>query len=621
MTARNLAVALLVSLLACAAWAQKDDSAAAQGREEIGAQIEELGTTLKAAAMSGVISGEEARKIYGRVVEAAKASYVRDFGDPGEKEGAAAGFDAKTNVARLRSPRPEQVQVLVQTEFLRRDLQLLKDALDLDRTQMVIAETLLEDYWEAFELAAAPLRETLTQYRGSTINSYIAFALDDAGVRLNAAVDNARRADRDEAMARMQETLSRIDEEKSESPEEDRKRYEAWKESMIAATSELDNRLVAIRERTTAQLNDMRRDDATITADHLLRMARQLRADRAQLRIDLTESIELIATKEQRGEENSLFDAVMARIRIRMLLPQGRFGGESMNLWAALTEVSRDLDAREECGDDGPLEYAEEWLDAWTPGIAARLDARTDATIDREIAGIEFRAVRDRIAAANGEPVFEIDERRLAAAIDPYVAALRREVAVSVAARDALLTLLNESTAALNEAYPESELASRLRDTSLRSGFPVETRRRWAERAMAAALELGDLEDEVFEALLLLDAEIASELEALRTTAIDQRIQRDPKLARDFIEAEFEDAEIEFDDNMWREVEYAAFAAIDERTETQLQAMLTPDQFESLLARPRGWDAWDKDPGKAKAAAGKSRAEGKAGKGTSSGKR
>lgn len=605
---------IAAAIFTLSASAQKGDPAAAQAREEVGAQIEELGTTLKAAAMSGVISGEEAREIYKRVLGAAKASDVQQFGDGNAKAGD--GNDPKTHVARLTAPRPERVQDLLRPEFLRRDLPRLADALDFDQSQMMIVRVLFEDYSEAFELSSAPLREALSQYRGSGINAYIAFTLEDAGVRLDQAVENARRADRDEAMARMQETMARIDEERAGGSERDRRRYEIWKESALAATSELDERLAAIRDRATRQLNDMSRDEATIDADDLLHMAAQLRTDRAQLRVDLIESIGLIATEEQRGEEDRVFDAVMDQIRIDMLLPQGRLGGESMNLWAALAEVSRDLEAR---GEDWVPGYAEEWLDARVPEIAARLDARTEAIIDREIAGLEFQAVRDRIAAANGESIFEIDERRVTAAISPYVTALRLEVEASVAVRDRLLALLEESTVALSDAYPESgltrQLAFLLREASLRLGFPAETRTRWAERAVAAALELEDLEDDVLEALVELDANVRAELDILRTAAIEKRIRRDPKLAREFIEAEFEGKEVDFDDDIWREADYEAFIAIDERTETQLRTLLTPAQYEALPSRPGQWDEWAKEPGKTKPASGKGPVNGETGKG------
>jgi hypothetical protein len=602
----SLAVLMTVSAAASAAPGSQDESEAAQARDEIGAQLEELGTTLRAAVMSGTLTDEDAREVYGRVVRAAKAAYARDFGDGGGKTEASPS--AKGNVIRLAAPRPEQIRVLLQAEFLRRHLPFLRDELDLDRDQMMIAGILFDDYAEAYELASAPLREALAQYRSATMNSYITFVLEDADVKLGAALENARQVDREEAVARMADTLERIDREKAEglasASEADRERYEAWKRSMIAATSELDERLAAIRDRTTAQLAEMGRPDATITADDLVRMAIQLRSDRALLRAGLTESIEMIATEEQRGEESAHFEAAMARIRIGQLLPQGRLGGEAMNLWAALAEIARDQASHP--GRNEPLEYAKTMLEERAPEIAARLDVRTEASIDRELAGLELRSVRDQIAAANGESIFDVDERRLAGVIRPYAGALRREVEASVAARDALLALLDESSAYIEATSPDTGSPASYRDAALRRGFPVETRRRWSERAVEAALQLDGLDADVMDALLALDSDLAIELQTLRENAIAKRIQRDPELARLLITAQFEGGrKDDIDEDVWREVDYAAFAATDERMEIQLRGILAPEQFESLPARRRmgKWGGADgKGEGKGKTA-------------------
>ena len=67
----SLAALTALCLVAGVAGAVQDEAALA--REEIGAQLEELGTTLKAAVFSGALTGEEARGIYGRVARATKA--------------------------------------------------------------------------------------------------------------------------------------------------------------------------------------------------------------------------------------------------------------------------------------------------------------------------------------------------------------------------------------------------------------------------------------------------------------------------------------------------------------------------------------------------------------------
>jgi hypothetical protein len=581
---RRLALVVLAAAVfaTTAAPALQDDGAAEQAKREIGTRIEELGTTLRAAVMSGALEADVAKEIYGRVARAAKASYLRDFGDGGGKADDAAP-SPKGNVIRLTAPKPEQVRMLLQAEFLRRDLPLLRDALGLDRDQTTIVAVLFEDYAEAYALASAPLREALAQHRSATMNAYIAFALKDADVKLGAALESARKIDRERAIARMTETLARIDREKAEglaaASDEDRARYEAWKRSMIAATGDLDARLAAIRDRATAQLATMGRADGAVTVDDLVRLAKQLRLDRAHLRADLTESVRVIATQEQRGAEDATFDAAMARVRLGHLLPRGRLGGESMNLLAALAEATR---------RSGPLELAEAMLAERASEIAARLDERTEATIDRELAGLELRSARARIAAARDEPVFEVQGRRLAGVAGPYVAALHREISASVAARDALLGLLDESSAFVEATYPDTGVAGLYREAALRRGFPVETRRRWSERAIAAALELDGLDDDATEALLALDTDVAIVLRSLRANAIAERVRRDPKLARDLVDVEFgRKAKADIDERMWREVEHAAFDAVDDRAEGRLRGVLLPEQLDRLPPRRR----------------------------------
>ena len=79
------------------------------------------------------------------------------------------------------------------------------------------------------------------------------------------------------------------------------------------------------------------------------------------------------------------------------------------------------------------------------------------------------------------------------------------------------------------------------------------------------------------------------EITATRRDAIAKCIARDPKLARDFIDAEFggDDQEVEWRPEMWLGINYEAFASIDDRTESRLRAILTPDQPEMLPARQR----------------------------------
>ena len=219
--------------------------------ESTAARLDELATTLKAGVLSGVLSSEEAGTIYERVVEATKASTGLGRASGSSAKAAANPSDPKVQVLRLAAVPPLRIETLFEPEFLRRDLALLGDALDLDRTQLTITRVILDDYLTAFELAAAPLREGLTQYRRAILQTAISDALEEAGVRLDDAIDTARRADRAEAIARMEETLRGIDEKMAEASDADRKAYDAWRATALDATGDLANRLTRIRDRAT----------------------------------------------------------------------------------------------------------------------------------------------------------------------------------------------------------------------------------------------------------------------------------------------------------------------------------------------------------------------------------
>ncbi len=115
-------------------------------------------------------------------------------------------------------------------------------------------------------------------------------------------------------------------------------------------------------------------------------------------------------------------------------------------------------------------------------------------------------------------------------------------------------------------------------------------RQRWPERALRAALQLGDLHDESRGALVAIESEVAHSLRTLRADSIARRIRRDPKRALLLIEAQLETGsspreKFEFDEYLG--FNHRAYTALDERIEYQLRAILTPEQFATLPIRPR----------------------------------
>jgi hypothetical protein len=409
-------------------------------------ELEELGETLKAAALSGTISEEDAWVIY-------KTMAARLAGDDwGENEdGADEKRDSspKQDVVRLSAPAPEQIRTLFEPEFLRRDVGGLAAALDLGAEQVLVAELLLSDYREALELASTPLREAMRRYRRAATDQWLAAALDRAEVDdVETAVGNMEARLEEIASWSAEKDASAADPEKEAAREE-------WGQRMLEVTARLDERLDALRVRVAGEVAALEAEGAVITGDELLGLARRFRAERSQLRAEMVEALRLITTAEQRGEGDARFVAALERIRIERLLPKGRLGGEPMNLWAAAAETF----------DSQAPDAVQAVLQRSASSIVARLDARAEATLDRELAGLELSVFRAEIRAADA-----VDEQRLAAGRAPFADAARVELIASVAVRDALLALLEESARSAGE--PGRGLSERYRAAALRPPSP-----------------------------------------------------------------------------------------------------------------------------------------------------
>ena len=572
--------------------AMQDDKAPATSAARGGSasELEELGETLKAAVLSGTLSEADAIKIYYSMARSLAPDNTKTTARAAE--GSDGPYAAKFDLMMLSAPRPGQMSALFRAEFRRRDLQLLRRELDLGRDQMGIIEVLLSDYLEAFELASTPLREALGRYSRSSADQWVAAALQRAHLdEVDVAIANTRDAlQRLESAPDKQDTVGDTSPDRTVENEQMRAAREAWARRMVDVTATMQDRVAELRDRVQARLTQMERAGSMVTADDLVRMAHELRRERAQLRAEFTEFLGLIALIERTETERARFDAAVARVRIEHELNHGRLGGESMNLWAALAETGRGDRVRLARPDE--LLKADALLEERAPGLAATLDNRTKATIAREIRGLDFLVTRDRISAATGarESGERIDPARLASALRPFAEAARREVAASVAVRDELLALLDESSALLDAAYPDSDVSMVYRDAALRRGFRTEMGQRWSERALRAALRLDDLDDESRAALVAMERDVAAALRTLRAEAIAQRIRRDPQRARKRIEAQFETRRSpreKFDLEDFLGFNHQAFMALDERTEDQLRAFLTPQQLASLPARPR----------------------------------
>jgi hypothetical protein len=101
----------------------------------------------------------------------------------------------------------------------------------------------------------------------------------------------------------------------------------------------------------------------------------------------------VILLKEQLGENDAIFNNAISSQQIRNMLNHGRFSGDSMNLWSALSQV--DIPISEDDVYPGAFNHAKTILKNRVTDIAELFDARLTATINREIAGLELQVKID----------------------------------------------------------------------------------------------------------------------------------------------------------------------------------------------------------------------------------
>jgi hypothetical protein len=189
----RLAVVFVLSCVAGSALALQDDkgqSATAPAQQKSSdprEELEELGTTLRAAVFSGTLTEEEAWDMYKAVasslweeLKGSRAGDAKEAGKEADKEYEEA--DPKLVVLRLSAPKPRQ------PEFLTRDLAILHTDLELDRNQMMIAGLLVRDYLDAVDLASSPLLEALKRYQGAMESSARTRGLGPRSSALNASI-------------------------------------------------------------------------------------------------------------------------------------------------------------------------------------------------------------------------------------------------------------------------------------------------------------------------------------------------------------------------------------------------------------------------------------------------
>ena len=566
-----------------------------------GSELGQLGASLKAAVLSGSMTEEDARSIWGSAMEVQKLQSEMEtlLSDKAE----VVADDAKSQTMRLIPPDPRAPRLLLQPEFLERDGLFITESLDLDSQRSEIVELVFRDYVGSYELISQPLVAALQRYRRSQVGRDLAEAvarldrqLSTQDIDMAAAMDTME--ERLEDYAR--QAVAKQGAESEEGREKSRALAQEWVRELEGGLDSLDENMSRLRERLVLAIEGMEEAGEDVTPQDLYRLATGLQQQRDAIRADVLETLRLTIVEGEDAGRSAELDAVMQQLRFASGLRLARLGGERIDPRSAadaMAELPSSVGA---------------FLTAMDPVLAQLSNRRMESAIDREIAGIRMMVdARRAIDQYDGEAF--VPDDRWDAVIAPYAAAWLKQIDASVACRDGVLEMVDEMTVLLMEENVDAALA--YRDLALQRGFPDEMRRRWYDRALAAAVRLEGVSDEIMESLLRLRKDASAAAREIRDRAIGGRMERDLELARAPVRSLWgmeEGAKDVFEESDWRGREFEAHRILGDEVEDALRILLAPVQFEQLP--PRQWQ-WEEKPAGDKAG-GRKRGAGRGAKGS-----
>lgn len=566
----SLPVLLLVALVNAAPIAESESDASANQ------QIGQLGTSLKAAVLSGSMTEKDARAIW------ASANEVRKLQGEMESllksEPKETGDDAKSQTLRLIPPDPREPRLLLQPEFLERDSIVIIEAMDLDPQRAEIVDLVFRDYVDSYDIISQSLIDALQRYRRTEVGRDLAGAVQRLDRQLSEQdidMATAMNTMQDRLREYANQAVAKRGAESEERDEKARALTREWVQELGGGLDSLDENMNWLRDRMVAAMEDMEQVGDEITPEDLHRLAIQLRQQRDSIRGDVVEALRMTIVED--GDEARLarLQEAMGRLHFTSGLRLARLGGERINPRAA-------MDTMAEAGE--PIRMELDMMDGVLGALAMN---RIELAIDRELAGIQLMVDARRAISEFGDEEL-VPEERWGAVIAPYADAWHDQIDASVACRDFNLLAVDELTLQLME--DDLEAAFAYRDLALQPGFPDEMRRRWYEHALTAALRLEELSEEITISIGSLQDQVAVKAREIRDRAIQGRMERDIELARAPVlrlwglekgkDEVFEEAD-------WKGREFKAHEQLADQVEDSLRVLLTPEQFDTLP--PRQW--------------------------------
>ena len=578
--------------------------------DELSPELEVLGNSLKAAVISGNMDEKQAWEIWSTAVEEVKGGQDdKRMWQDRQQDKEYDDTNARQRMARLLPPDPLEPAMLMEPEFLPRDVQLLSNWLELDEQRVPIVEMIVRDYGDSMKGLTSGMSPALQAYRTAEEARDVQQALE--------SLENdvlSRQIDMEASTALIEERVREYAREQTAkegrsdgvskddlSNQVDAKTAE-WTAELSEGLENMDEQLRLLRDRMRSRVDSIDMPDGEVTSRDLVSMAETIRDQRVALRQDVVEMLRLVLVVEDEPEAEQLFSSAMARLRIEHGLRHARMGGEFINPWSLV----RDLEQR-----PANRTMADDILSSQQSMLADLVQARTDAAIEREVEALRLLIARDDLVAVAGDED-NVPIETWYEVVEPFTETWHRQIDSSVAYRDSILRLieLTRETIALEDPAG----ADLYYDQSMRRGFGSELRTRWSERAMMAAIAIETLDQETMLVVVALQEDTLDRLRLIRDEAIEKRLLRDPELARQPILSLWsldDSKEKPWVQSDWTGHGMKAHQELNEHVEYSLQALLTPEQFE--LIPDRRVQRGGKTTGRKKA--GKGKQEGKGGKG------
>jgi hypothetical protein len=448
---------------------------------------------------------------------------------PGDRRGDRRGFRQRGDERPRFQRGGGRFGRFFQPAYLRRDLVIVTEELELAPSQRAIAETLLLDYETAFTEASEAMRDQFSQLRPQR------------------AQDPERRAKRRALFDQMRKLREEIR----------ARREQATDENPVPAEAiaELEQKMAALREEMIELRPQMPQgEELDQMMDAMRKIGLEWRRQRDALKTELETNLQSILTEDQM-ENWPDFERTLRR---QKTLPQGRLSGESVDLILLL----RDLD----------------------------LDAKTSAALEPVVE--EYTFALDRALAARNEALEpgwdEIFQAMRAGDVDRAVALAGDGSKLRISVRRVNEQYAETIAGVIAETASE-ELAEEFRSDYKRRAYPRIFRPTGTQRAFRTAKEIEYLEEEVLVAILALEETYLTELAAKNRLLVQATREYEPEQGQRWMRwgaarmAGERPQRVREEDPI-REA-FAERTELDQKYRNRLEDLLTPEQVGMLPQR------------------------------------